>query len=61
MRSRFDFFSIPERRNDMASTHPLPVPERQPEPAAPRTSVPRPLPDTRKPRFAIRVRGMIPN
>lgn len=46
----------------MASTQPLPVPERQPEPA-PRTatSVPRPLPDARKPRFAIKVRGMIPN
>ncbi len=47
----------------MSSTHPLPVPERQPEPAAPRTttSEPRPLPDARKPRFAIKVRGMIPN
>jgi len=46
----------------MASNHPIPVPERQPEPTAPRaTSVPRPLPDARKPRFAIKVRGMIPN
>lgn len=47
----------------MASTHPLPVPERQPEPADPRaaSSAPRPVPDARKPRFAIRVRGMIPN
>lgn len=47
----------------MSSTHSLPVPERQPEPAAPRTasSAPRPLPDARNPRFAIKVRGMIPN
>jgi len=47
----------------MASTHPIPVPERQPEPTAPRpaTSVLRPVPDARKPRFAIKVRGMIPN
>jgi hypothetical protein len=47
----------------MASTQPLPVPERQPEPAARRAaaSVPRPVPDARKPRFAIKVRGMIPN
>lgn len=46
----------------MASTHPVPVPERHPEPTAPRDpSVPRPVPDARKPRFAIKVRGMIPN
>lgn len=46
----------------MASTHPLPVPERQPEPAASRSAADaRPLPDARKPRFAIRVKGMIPN
>ena len=47
----------------MASNHPIPVPERQPEPSIPRTatSVPRRLPDARKPRFAIKVRGMIPN
>jgi hypothetical protein len=46
----------------MSSSHPVPVPERQPEPTASRTvSVPRRLPDARKPRFAIKVRGMIPN
>ncbi len=46
----------------MSSTQPIPVPERQPEPTNPRTaSVPRPVPDARKPRFAIKVRGMIPN
>lgn len=46
----------------MSSTQPVSVPERQPEPTAPRAaSVPRPVPDARKPRFAIKVRGMIPN
>jgi hypothetical protein len=46
----------------MASTQPVRVPERHPEPAeAPAISAtPRPLPAPRKPRFTIKVKGMIP-
>jgi hypothetical protein len=46
----------------MASTHPVRVPERRPE-TAENTAIsaePRPLPSARKPRFTIKVRGMIP-
>jgi hypothetical protein len=46
----------------MASNHPVRVPERRPE-TSENTAIsaePRPLPSPRKPRFTIKVKGMIP-
>jgi len=47
----------------MASNHSIRVPERQPEPAeAPASSrAPRQLPSTKKPRFSIKLKGIVPN
>jgi hypothetical protein len=46
----------------MASTHPVRVPERQPEvpESATISESARPLPAPRRPRFTIKVKGMIP-
>lgn len=46
----------------MPSTHPVRVSERQSEPAENTaiSAAPRPLPAPRKPRFTIKVKGMIP-
>jgi len=47
----------------MASTQSVRVPERQPEPtdASAISASPRPVPAPRKPRFTIKVKGMIPS
>jgi hypothetical protein len=46
----------------MASTHPVRVPERRPEPAeAPAISrAPRTHPEPKKPRFTIKIKSIIP-
>jgi hypothetical protein len=46
----------------MASTQPVRVPERRPETADSTTisTAPRPLSSPRKPRFTIKLKGMIP-
>ena len=46
----------------MPSTHPVRVPERQPEPVENTaiSAAPRPLSAPRKTRFTIKVKGMIP-
>ncbi len=45
----------------MATTAPVRAPERQPEPETPTISEsPRRLPSPKKPRFTIKVKGMIP-
>jgi len=55
-------FLFERKEKRMASTHPVRVPERQPEPAENATisAAPRPLPAPRKARFTIKVKGMIP-
>lgn len=44
----------------MSSTQPVRVPGREPEPNATVSGVPAPQPAPRKPRFTIKVKGMIP-
>jgi hypothetical protein len=55
-------FLFERKEKQMASTQPVRVPERTPEPAENATisAAPRPLPAPRKARFTIKVKGMIP-
>lgn len=44
----------------MSSTQPVPVPERNPPETRGIAASPQPLPAPRRPRFTIKVKGMIP-